>query len=375
MRRIFILFLCATLSIGSFAQRKKAVATSAKEPQELSAAGLKRFKTMLPATAKVMFIDSVVVSKDDFLRHIPLSKESGVIRTADVHADVPNQMGIYENELGMRRIYAKGDSAQSVLYTQTRLSDHWGAEAQITDFNSQLYQHQNDPFLASDGVTLYFSAEGSESMGGRDIFMSTFDSDKAAWYKPQNVGLPFNSTANDYLLAIDDLDSLGWLVTDRRQPKGKVCIYTFVPTETRQNFNSDNLSDKELMAYARLTSIKSTWHFGDREAAMRRLDELKRRNIAKENNGQMMTFVVNDNTVITAPSQFKSNRSRMLYKQLGTLRQQEASLQATLAAKRQAYHKGDKTVANDILKAEKLLEQWQHDISDTEKNIRLAELQ
>lgn len=375
MRRIFILFLCATLSIGSFAQRKKAVATSAKEPQELSAAGLKRFKTMLPATAKVMFIDSVVVSKNDFLRHIPLSKESGVIRTADVHADVPNQMGIYENELGMRRIYAKGDSAQSVLYTQTRLSDHWGAEAQITDFNSQLYQHQNDPFLASDGVTLYFSAEGSESLGGRDIFMSSFDSDKAAWYKPQNVGLPFNSTANDYLLAIDDLDSLGWLVTDRRQPKGKVCIYTFVPTETRQNFNSDNLSDKELMAYARLTSIKSTWHFGDREAAMRRLDELKRRNIAKETNGQMMAFVVNDNTVITAPSQFKSNRSRMLYKQLGTLRQQEASLQATLAAKRQAYHKGDKTVANDILKAEKLLEQCQHDISNTEKNIRLAELQ
>lgn len=375
MRRIFILFLCATLSIGSFAQRKKAVATSAKEPQELSAAGLKRFKTMLPATAKVMFIDSVVVSKNDFLRHIPLSKESGVIRTADVHADVPNQMGIYENELGMRRIYAKGDSAQSVLYTQTRLSDHWGAEAQITDFNSQLYQHQNDPFLASDGVTLYFSAEGSESLGGRDIFMSSFDSDKAAWYKPQNVGLPFNSTANDYLLAIDDLDSLGWLVTDRRQPKGKVCIYTFVPTETRQNFNSDNLSDKELMAYARLTSIKSTWHFGDQEAAMRRLDELKRRNIAKENNGQMMAFVVNDNTVITAPSQFKSNRSRMLYKQLGTLRQQEASLQATLAAKRQAYHKGDKTVANDILKAEKQLEQCQHDLSDTEKNIRLAELQ
>lgn len=375
MRRIFILFLCATLSIGSFAQRKKSVATSAKEPQELSAAGLKRFKTMLPATAKVMFIDSVVVSKNDFLRHIPLSKESGVIRTADVHADIPNQMGIYENELGMRRIYAKGDSAQSVLYTQTRLGDHWGAEAQITDFNSQLYQHQNDPFLASDGVTLYFSAEGSESLGGRDIFMSSFDSDKAAWYKPQNVGLPFNSTANDYLLAIDDLDSLGWLVTDRRQPKGKVCIYTFVPTETRQNFNSDNLSDKELMAYARLTSIKSTWRFGDREAAMRRLDELKRRNITKENNGQMMAFVVNDNTVITAPSQFKSNRSRMLYKQLETLRQQEASLQATLAAKRQAYHKGDKTVANDILKAEKLLEQCQHDLSDTEKNIRLTELQ
>ncbi|MGN1253887.1 MAG: hypothetical protein ACI4T9_04790 [Prevotella sp.] len=375
MRRILFLFLFTTLTIGSFAQRKKPIGMKTKEPQEVSAQGMKLFKTMLPATAKVMFIDSVVVPKSDFLRHVPLSKESGVIRTSDAHADFPNQMGLYENELGLRRIYAKGDSAQSALYTQNKLGDNWGGEAQITDFDQAQYSHQNYPFLASDGVTLYFSAEGSESMGGRDIFMSSFDSDKASWYKPQNMGLPFNSTANDYLLAIDDLDSLGWLVTDRRQPKGKVCIYTFVPTETRQNFNSDNLDDKQLLSYARLTSIKSTWHFGDREAALKRLEALKKRNQEKENNGTAMSFVVNDHTVITSPSQFKSNRSRQLYKQLVELRQMEASLQTTLAAKRKAYHNGDKTTANYILKAEEQLEQYRHDITDTEKNIRLAELQ
>lgn len=375
MRRILFLFLFFTLSIGSFAQRKKPMGLKAKATQEVPSEGLKLFKSMLPATAKVMFIDSVVVPKSDFLRHVPLSKESGVVMSADTHADFPNQMGVYENGLGVRRILAKGDSVQSQLYTQTKLGDNWGEDALITDFNDQLYYNQNYPFLASDGVTLYFSADGNESMGGRDIFMSSFDSDKASWYKPQNMGLPFNSTANDYLLAIDDLDSLGWLVTDRRQPKGKVCIYTFVPTETRQNFNSDNLDDKQLLSYARLTSIKSTWHFGDREAAMKRLEALKKRNQEKENNGAAMSFVINDHTVITSPSQFKSNRSRQLYKQLVELRQMEASLQTTLAAKRKAYHNGDKTTANDILKAEKQLEQYQHDITDTEKNIRLAELQ
>ena len=88
-----------------------------------------------------------------------------------------------------------------------------------------------------------------------------------------------------------------------------------------------------------------------------------------------MAFVVNDNTVITSPSQFKSNRSRQLYKQLVELRQMETSMQAALAAKRRAYHKGDKSTANDILKAENQLEQYQHDISDTMKNIRLEEQQ
>ena len=376
MRKYFFLILFITLSfpIGSLAQRKKPIA-KAKEPQEVPSQGIKLFKTMLPATAKVMFIDSVVVPKSDFLRHVPLSKESGVIRTSDTHADFPNQMGVFENELGVRRIFAKGDSVQSELYTQTKLGNNWGEEAQITDFNNQLYCNQNYPFLSSDGVTLYFSAEGNESMGGRDIFMSSFDSDKASWYKPQNLGLPFNSTANDYLLAVDDLDSLGWLVTDRRQPKGKVCIYTFVPTETRQNFNNDNLDDRELMPYARLLSIKSTWRFGDREAAMKRLAALRKRNQEKESNGAAISFVVNDHTVITSPSQFKSNKSRELYKQLVELHQMEASTKATLAAKRKAYHNGDKSTANDILKAEKQLEQYRQDISDTEKNIRLAELQ
>ena len=35
------------------------------------------FNTLLPATAKVMVIDSVVVGKNDFLRHIPLNEEAG----------------------------------------------------------------------------------------------------------------------------------------------------------------------------------------------------------------------------------------------------------------------------------------------------------
>lgn len=374
MRKVLFLFLFISLSIGSYAQRKKPE-VKAKEPQEVPSQGLKLFKSMLPATAKVMFIDSVVVEKSDFLSHVPLSKESGVVRTADKHADFPNQMGAYENELGLRRIVAKGDSMQSELYTQTKLGNNWGQEAQITDFNNQLYSNQNYPFLASDGVTLYFSAEGNESMGGRDIFMSTFDSDKASWYKPQNLGLPFNSTANDYLLAIDDLDSLGWLVTDRRQPKDKVCIYTFVPTSTRQNFNNEDLDDKELMPYARLLSIKATWSFGDREAALKRLKALKARNIAKESGSSAMAFVVNDNTVVTAPSQFKNSRSRQLYKQLVELRRMLASTESSLAAKRMAYHKGDKSVANDILKAEKQLEQYQQDITNIEKNIRISEEQ
>ena len=371
--------------VGAGAQRKKlpvvkaqTAVKKAKEPsRQVSSQGMKLFKSLLPATAKVMFIDSVVVDKHDFLKLVPLGKEAGKLMTVNPTADIANQMGSYENELGLRRIYADGDSVNSVLYTQTKLGDEWGKGVRVADFNSQMYLNQNFPFLTSDGVTLYFSADGAESMGGRDIFMSAFDSDNASWYKPQNVGLPFNSTANDYLLAIDDLDSLGWLVTDRRQPAGKVCVYTFVPTEKRQNFNDDDLDDEELTRFARLMSIKATWHFGNRNAAMKRLENLRKRNAAKKSNGSdnAMAFVVDDKTVITSPTQFKSDKSRQLYKQLVELQAMYASGKTKLDAMRENYHRGNKALSQTILKAEKQLDNTLQDITNTEKQIRRIEKQ
>lgn len=383
MKKTVLLLLLSFVIVGAGAQRKKqpvvkktpAVQNSKEPSQQGASQGMKLFKSLLPATAKVMFIDSVVVDKNDFLRHIPLSKEAGMLTTKNPKADIANQMGEYENELGLRRIYADGDSTNSQLYTQTKLGDEWGKGSHISDFNNQMYTNQNFPFLASDGVTLYFSAEGSESMGGRDIFMSSFDSDNSSWYKPQNVGLPFNSTANDYLLAIDDLDSLGWLVTDRRQPEDKVCVYTFVPTETRQNFNDDDLDDEELASFASLHSIKSTWNFGNRNAAMKRLENLIKRNTAKKSNGNAMSFVVDDNTVITSPTQFKSDKSRQLYKQLVELQAMYASDKTKLETMRENYHRGNKSLSQTILKAEKQLENTKQDISNTEKQIRRIEKQ
>ncbi len=383
MKKTVLLLLLSFVIIGAGAQRKKqpvvkktpAAQNSKESSQQVSSQGMKLFKSLMPATAKVMFIDSVVVDKNDFLRLIPLSKDAGKLMTKNPKADMANQMGGYENELGLRRVYADGDSTNSVLYTQTKMGDEWGKGQHISDFNNQMYTNQNFPFLASDGVTLYFSAEGEESMGGRDIFMSSFDSDNSSWYKPQNVGLPFNSTANDYLIAIDDLDSLGWLVTDRRQPADKVCVYTFVPTEKRQNFNDDDLDDEELTRFASLASIKSTWGFGNRNAAMKRLENMIKRNNAKKGNDNVMSFVVDDNTVITSPTQFKNDKSRQLYKQLVELQAIYASGKTKLETMRENYHRGNKSSAQAILKAEKQLENTKQDISNTEKQIRRIEKQ
>ena len=53
------------------------------------------------------------------------------------------------------------------------------------------------PFIHPDGVTLYFSSDGHESMGGLDVFYSRKDS-SGAWSEPQNLGYPLNTTRDNF---------------------------------------------------------------------------------------------------------------------------------------------------------------------------------
>jgi hypothetical protein len=208
--------------------------------------------------------------------------------------------------------------------------------------------------------------------------MTHYDTDNNQYYAPQNIGLPYNSKHNDYLLAIDDFDKLGWLVTDRRQPEGKVCIYTFVPNETRIGFDADNLTDTQLESYANIQSIRDTWKFGDRNAALKRLHDMKTRT-ANHQSRKQAEFVVNDQVTYHQESDFQSSEGRQLYEQYLTKKKVLSDLEANIDQQRAQWRKAQRNekeqLATDIKKAEKNIEQLNADIHLLEKKIRNAEIQ
>jgi hypothetical protein len=53
--------------------------------------------------------------------------------------------------------------------------------------------------MANDGRTLYFSSKGHKSIGGYDIFKSTYDNSTKVWSEPENLGIPINTTSDDFL--------------------------------------------------------------------------------------------------------------------------------------------------------------------------------
>lgn len=368
--KILTIVIALSTTLSATVQKKGKAKAKRSIPAVVESPGMKLYKSMIPSTAKLMFVDSVVVDKKDFLSKIPLISEAGKLTMRDtLHSQ-------YLNEFGDRWIFAHGDSTSSALYSADKLADRWSSPTPLFK-KSEGVERANYPYLMADGITLYFAAQGENSMGGYDIFMSTFDLDKGVFYSPENIGLPFNSTANDYLLAIDDIDNLGWLVTDRRQPEGKVCIYTFVPTASRIGFEDTDLSTVEIERYSRILSIADTWKFGNRKAAMAKLSDIKKRIVAKTIKTQSNNkFVVNDNIIYTSANDFKSPTAKKMYREWLDKKRTLKTVTSKLDEARKTYRDSSNPSADayKINTLENKQESLFNEIKQLEKNIRSTEL-
>ena len=59
------------------------------------------------------------------------------------------------------------------------------------------------------------------------------------------------------MMVIDEAKQLGWFVSDRYQPEGKVCVYLFIPNDNRERVDSEDIELKR--ARASIASIKDSW--------------------------------------------------------------------------------------------------------------------
>jgi outer membrane protein OmpA-like peptidoglycan-associated protein len=82
---------------------------------------------------------------------------------------------------------------------------------------------EDAPFIHPDQRTLYFTGNGHNTMGGRDIFRTTVV--EGMWTKPENMGYPVNSTANDNYFSLLANGKRAYFASDRKGGKGSQDIY------------------------------------------------------------------------------------------------------------------------------------------------------
>ena len=300
----------------------------------------------LHSTACITFVDSVVLPRKDVLQAIRLDDESGTLEAFADYFHQPDTLfrTVFVNQLQNKRLYAKPNAeGQLRLFGQELIGNEWTAEKELEGLESEGDEVMNYPFMLDDGVTLYFAAQTDEGLGGYDIYMTRYDQDDHAFLAPENVGMPFNSPANDYLMVIDEYNRLGWFVTDRNQPADSVCLYTFIPSQTRRVYTEDAVGAEGLRQLARIGSIRQTWTNQDEvRQAQARLAEL-RSGKKDEQKAHDFDFVVDDRHVYTTASDFKNQQARQ---QIGFWLETQKVLEKTetqLDALRQQYA----TAAND----------------------------
>ena len=375
MARYILFLICCLFAFTSTQAQKKKVVKKKETKAKVVATDKKvdnsLFATMLPNTDKLLVIDSAVVDKDSFLTHLDLQNENGYV-------GIENDNAWFINALKNKKIYASGDSLSGrKLILAYYVNSKWEDRRPISELNT-LFSDINFPFLMPDATTLFFSAKGHNSIGGFDIYTTRLDVDNGGFYIPDNYGLPYNSTANDYFLAIDERNNLVWLVSDRYQPEDKVCIYIFVPNKNRVKLAQEGFDNNTIKKLAQLNSIQDTWNFGNKQEALRNLERLRSQRNTENKGRESVLFIVNDRIKYTSLSQFKSNKSKQLFAKLEDNKQLVAKQKNELESLRIQYKHANKakqsSLKQDILFIEKQLMKYQLEQKEFEQKLRELEL-
>lgn len=340
----------------------------------------RKSRLRLHATEQVTFIDSIVLPKKQVLQQIKLSQECGTIMNyADFFKTKDNDCTLFRNELGNYIVYAEPNQKGHLrLKEKSLIGGEWSMEKQLKGFEEEETDNFNFPFMLTDGITMYYAAECEESIGGYDIFMTRYDADNGQFLAPENIGMPFNSPANDYLMVIDEEQQLGWFVTDRNQPADTVCLYTFIPTETRRIYNENEIGEKKLASFARIASIKDTWKdMNVVNDAKKRLAEA-RQGFKNDTKNRDFTFVINDNRTYYSLTDFKNPQAQQKAKTWVETQKEYDAKEAELASLRSKYAGMNEVqrvqIAAQIRLTETAFERLAADKLALEKEIRRMEL-
>lgn len=357
-------------------RKRRKTSTEAETLLEQSRKGLR----MIRGVEQVMIIDSLVVDKADFVSHYRIGVETGhLYTTSEFYGRANDGNALFMTEMGDRLYYGAtlpNDSTQSLMVS-VKLNGQWANPTVLPDNINKEGSNCAYPFVMPDGITIYYASDGEQSLGGYDIFVTRHDTEDDTYFIPENIGMPFNSPYNDYMYAIDEFNNLGWFASDRYQSEGKVCIYVFIPNDTKSVYSFENTDKETLAKLAKIHAIKDSW--SDRpkvQDAQRRLasiNSLPANTVPKHE----FEFVINDEHTYYQATDFTSPQALNAFNHYRQIEQAYQETSVRLEQLRNQYAAGDTAAKNRLrnsIQQEELREKELYEqMIKTSKEIRQLE--
>lgn len=150
-------------------------------------------------------------------------------RSRVVNYTLSNNGKILLMQIERRDTYGETD-----IYVSFRIDDTLWTEPLNLGPSINTDSAEFSPFLAADGVSLYFSSKGHGGYGKFDVFLSRrLDDSWEIWSTPQNLGDSINTPGNDYYYKIDASGSFAYF-TSYEDSYGKADVFrTKLPDEMK----------------------------------------------------------------------------------------------------------------------------------------------
>lgn len=104
------------------------------------------------------------------------------------------------------------------IWASVKINGDWGPPINLgPKINTEL--DDDAPFIHPDGITLFFSSQGHNSIGGYDVFYAVFKEDN--FTDAVNMGMPLNTTEDDRYYVINSRGDRGYLSSNRNDAKAK----------------------------------------------------------------------------------------------------------------------------------------------------------
>ncbi len=118
------------------------------------------------------------------------------------------------------------------LYVSYKNEDGTWTEGENLGSEINTKHDEEAPFIASDGVTLYFTSTGLPGQGDGDLFMSRNNGE--GWTKPANLGYPINTQSKELGIYVHKDSRTIFFASARTEGNGGLDIYQYeLPEELR----------------------------------------------------------------------------------------------------------------------------------------------
>ena len=128
-----------------------------------------------------------------------------------------------------------GFGGKDLYMTRKLPTGTWAAPQNLGSQINTMYD-EDFPYLFHDGQSLYFASQGHSSIGGFDIFKSTWNSESNTWTNPVNIGYPVNTIDDNMTISFTRDQLHAYISCYRSDSKGDLDIYmvTFLDKDPRR---------------------------------------------------------------------------------------------------------------------------------------------